>query len=573
MHSILRILVLIFIPFLAMGNIPDPALKKMMSDDLDIIKHTFEIKYAPTEWKKKYAGWDLEEQIQLAKARIHSKENISIKDFQQIVRDFLKSTQDYHVNVHFYSTEYAMLPFRIQSAQNRYFITWVQDFQLPANVSFEEGDEIILWDGKPIHQIAAELKERELGNLNTPTDQALTEMFLPLRVGSLGHLVPSGEVSLTVKRVSSGKTVTQKLNWKYQPEKIDAPFSRSLKEGSVQGIGLSSHPFFQKKMATPLFEPLQAVLQEADEEDSQALLGNKIGFLPPLGKIIWKSSSDIPFYAYVFETSKHRHVGYIRVPSYYGAESDLEYFADLITLFESRTDALIIDQVNNPGGFVFYMYALASMLTDRPLVTPTERITIIQEDVAGALEILTLLEAIESDEEAQQTFGETLMGYPVSLDLVKGFIQHFQFILDEWSAGRTFTQSNYLYGIETIKPHPKAHYSKPLLLLINSLDFSCADFLPAILQDNKRATLFGTKTAGAGGFVLGTSYPNRFGIASYTYTGSIAARLDSNPIENLGVTPDIPYTIDAQDLCHGYRGYSAAIQKAVEKILKDQPKQ
>ena len=101
-------------------------------------------------------------------------------------------------------------------------------------------------------------------------------------------------------------------------------------------------------------------------------------------------------------------------------------------------------------------------------------------------------------------------------------------------------------------------------MLVNSLDFSCGDFFPAILQDNKRATILGTKTAGAGGYVLETSFLNLQGIAHFSYTGSIAFRLDGQPIENYGVTPDIVYNMTTYDLQNNYGQYTRTIQEALK---------
>nr|MBA2727035.1 hypothetical protein [Parachlamydiaceae bacterium] len=62
--------------------------KDKMLRDLDIIKSTFEVRYAPYEWKKDYAAWSLDEEIDLAKAKIESSENMTVHDYQRILHSF-----------------------------------------------------------------------------------------------------------------------------------------------------------------------------------------------------------------------------------------------------------------------------------------------------------------------------------------------------------------------------------------------------------------------------------------------------------------------------------------------------
>ena len=139
--------------------------------------------------------------------------------------------------------------------------------------------------------------------------------------------------------------------------------------------------------------------------------------------------------------------------------------------------------------------------------------------------------------------------------------------MNEWNSGRKLTNPFWIAGVDHINPAP-VHYTKPILLLVNSLDFSGGDFFPAIMQDNKRVTVFGTRTAGAGGYVADIQVPNDIGIDKFRCTESIASRADQNPIENLGVKPDVEYSMTEADFSQNYTGYVKAIQKALGDLVK-----
>ncbi|MCE5316132.1 MAG: protease-like activity factor CPAF, partial [Parachlamydia sp.] len=109
--------------------------------------------------------------------------------------------------------------------------------------------------------------------------------------------------------------------------------------------------------------------------------------------------------------------------------------------------------------------------------------------------------------------------------------------------------------------------TKPILVLTNGLDLSCGDFFPAILQDNKRATIFGARTAGAGGAMRTFYHPNHFGIDAIHYTSTIAERADKKLIQNKGVSPDIAYTMTAKDLQDNYSDYIQAVQNSLKTIM------
>jgi C-terminal processing protease CtpA/Prc len=91
------------------------------------------------------------------------------------------------------------------------------------------------------------------------------------------------------------------------------------------------------------------------------------------------------------------------------------------------------------------------------------------------------------------------------------------------------------------------------------------------MQDNKRATILGVRTSGAGGAVKAYQLPNQFGVANLSATWTIARRANGQPIENLGVTPDIPYELTQKDFKTGFAQYRHEILKAVRGLLTAPP--
>ena len=226
-----------------------------------------------------------------------------------------------------------------------------------------------------------------------------------------------------------------------------------------------------------------------------------------------------------------------------------------VALFESTTDALVIDQNNNPGGSVFYLYSLVSTLATQPMHTALHRMSITQADVLSALQQIDQLAQIKNDADAQKAFQPTdLDGYPASYEFAQFTLNYSRFIVSEWNAGRKLTNPYWIAGVDQINP-AATHYSKPILLLTNHLDFSGGDFFPATMQDNKRVTILGSRTAGAGGYVNDIQVQNNIGVDKFRCTESIAERINQNPIENLGVTPDIDYEMTADDFTNNYGGY------------------
>lgn len=550
--------------------------KRRVLSDLESIHSIFDVKYAPLQWKGEFANWNLEQAIQEAKDKVENIPNPSLKECQVIVRDFFNSTRDYHVGVRFFSTESASLPFLVKGTQNRYFVCDVdRNLVSKSKFPFEIGDEILTFDGRPVHEVVDELRRIEFGSNTYETDLALAEMLLTNRHGAMGNRIPQGNVEVTGKKKGSSKTISATLTWDYVPEKIrdfakigaaNMAFLATPMEWKTDfQTALKKSQFFEKFM---IFHQWDRSYVGAGTEMSNHALGSRSSYLPTLGKKNWKSGSDWMFDAYIFQTMSGKNIGYIRIPHYMADVEELEEFGQIMNYFQTRTDALVIDQLNNPGGSVFYLYALASTLTDKPLYAPKHHIALTQEEVHTALFMLPYLEQVKNDSTARSVLGDDVGGYPVNYEFVCLMKKFCNFLIDQWNEGKLYTDPTHLFGVDQIVPHPRYKYTKPVLLLINSLNFSGGDFFPAILQDNKRATLMGTRTAGAGGYVLSTSFPNHSGIKGFVMTGSLAERIDKNPIENLGVKPDILYELAVEDLQGEYQPYANAIVEKVESLIQ-----
>lgn len=559
----------------------DQKIKNEMINHLEGIQHLFEARYAPLEWKYRYSGWELDKEFQKAKETILSSEDFTTKQYQQLLRATLSTTKDYHVAVRFFSTEASTLPFHVKGINGKYFLVGFDRDVLPDEYSLKIGDELVEFDGRPVDEVVQQLR-KEIGDSNPETDQSLAEIALTDRAGIRGDTVPKGTIVITVRSASTGKLKSYQLIWDYFPEKIKSGmFGNNPMDDHLSLGTLKNKKFMNQQMTSPIAFDLgfaRSKLHDDDEEEEEELtdeetydtnaMGLKKSFIPTLGPTIWENEYKSVFHAYIFLNSDNRPIGYIRIPHFVlPTDKAVEEFARVISFMESNTEGLVIDEVNNFGGNVFLLYSLISMLSDRPLHTPKHRISITQQEVAESYTTLLELRNINSNEDVKNAFGTSFYGYVLNYQTIQ-FLRNFaQFIIDEWEAGRRLTTPIYLWGVDQVNPHQTVNYTQPILVLVNELDFSGGDFFPAILQDNKRAVIFGTKTAGAGGFIDFQSQVNRFGLAYVRLTGSIAERLNFEPIENLGVTPDIVYQLTEEDIRKGYQGYKQAVLEALDDIL------
>ena len=553
----------------------------------------FAEQYAPLDMKKDRFELDLKQQYDTAKSAILGNPAITTRQFQDLLAVLVASMRDYHVSISFHSTESSRLPFQVGGAEGRYYLTHVDREKLPLSAfPFRMGDEVVAFNG----QSTADAVKALAGKMttNTPqTDMKMAELFLTNRRRARGDSdIPQGLADIVIRR--QGKFYRVKMPWTYTPEFVaqDVPLRNAdLLEPAGMGpigSGPASGGFLHSlgKAFSAAVHPLVSLFSALRAEDAgnPFMIGARKSFVPRLGEVLWRSKEDSHFDAYIFKAKDGRKMGYIRIAAYDGENDEVREFAKIMAKFQVETEGLVIDQVSNPGGSVFYLYALASHLTDKVLVAPRHRLIIGEADAHQSAELLLKMmrdskkspEAREKEEQAakkkkkmKEDEAPNAGGYPITPKFMALMVKSAQFILQQFNAGKRFTDLIHISGVDDIDPAPKPEerYTKPILLLTNALDFSGGDFFPAIMQDNKRATIMGVRTAGAGGIVNAYSI-DQFGIDHLSATSSLAERPNGQPIENLGVTPEIPYEITAKDLRTGFAEYRWKILKALSGILE-----
>lgn len=520
-------------------------LKLQMQRNLDALAQMIETAYAPAQWKKERWGWDLETEVAKVYRYIENTSSPSILHYRYLLKDLFASAKDHHLAIFFYATERADLPFKIRRVDGAYCFAFIDRDYLPEEqFPVQEGDELLLFDQQPTCQVVESLCQ-EMGHLMDATGHALAEQTLTCRKAALGQIVPQGEVAVTIKRQKDQRILNALLPWIYTPEEISLPpLSSSLKSKDL----------------------LSDLTTVRGEKSGVWEVSSRYTYTPKLGQVLWESDESWSVHAYLFQLPSGKRYAYLRLPHFQFFGSHMREFEQILDFFEKQSTALVIDIVNNPGGSLLTVYALASLLTETPLIPPQHRIQLQPKEINRAVKGLIALADVTNDAAAQAMMGQSIEGYPVNLTYALQMKRYFQGILDQWSKGHRLTDPCDYLGIDQILPHPTVRYTKPILVLTNALCFSGSDFFAALLRDNQRAKLMGEKTAGAGGVMLEVTFPNLFGIQSCHLTTTLAQRKDQQFIENAGVTPDIPYCLTREDLTRQHSPYAARIIRELEKL-------
>ncbi len=529
---------LILVAFILGPNSASAVSADQLRLTLENVRAAFDLNYAFFDWKKENRQWDVDHRLARIRARIDAGDYTDPFMFRRDLYGLLESAHDHHMELAIESTERAELPFTIRSAdggngQRRYFIVHVESSQ-DLDPRVQVGREVVTFNSRPIDEEVAHLVDWN-GRRNKMAAQRLAELRLTVRQGYRGMPIPKGTFTLGL-READGSVTNVPIQWRYFEEKLKP--SPTVRSG---------------------FSPWN--------------LNAKFSYVPQLGDIELMAPWDDTFFAYTFRV-EGRLYGYIRIGTFNVSNPfrAVEDFKRWMALFQSSCEAIVIDIASNTGGQVPYMYALLSLLTDQPMQPLLYQQKLSLEVIRRANLILDLAALVTDDESARRFFGGYAPGYPVDREFVNAKVEESQHLIDSWNRGEKISPPFFGIGVRTITPYPNAvHYTKPILLITDSLSWSASDSFAAVLKDNHRARLFGTPTAGAGGLIRDISFPNALGIHHIQLPDGIVLRADGRMIEEFGIAPDDYYDLQVPDFTDGFSSLRDQILRSLQTAIRTSP--
>jgi C-terminal processing protease CtpA/Prc len=250
----------------------------------------------------------------------------------------------------------------------------------------------------------------------------------------------------------------------------------------------------------------------------------------------------------------------LRLPDYMPTDptAALGYLEALFTEQQPNVDALVLDQTHNPGGNLFFAMGVAQLLAKQPFAN------VVQKNHADRLWVLGYANAADSVRAKQPDAAALLMSEAATVD-------------QAYSAHKSLTDPMPIFDAPTTLDPDPAHWSKPLLVLVDELSVSCGDFLPALVKWNHMAPLFGQTTMGGGGNVeevatlTNTRWTLNLSRGLGTVFDSTGAYPDERFVEDNGVKPDVTYSHTLADFRAGYVGYVQSFNSALAQQLAPPP--
>lgn len=516
--------------------------------DFNQLVNIFERNYGPLRWKKETIGLDWKKNAEEFRQKALAAK--SDAEFYRVLAQFLASLKDAHVSSSIPSTYRAQLGFLCDVVEGKVLIETINTLRLPEVLfPFKKGDQLIAIGGVPVETIMAELvKVDHTGN--EMSTKRIAAARLTSRREASGLAVPKGVTTITVLPKGAAQPVTVTATWivsgtpLLELDDLASTLSGNVVNAIDTAEDIASLNKEIKKLSLFNFRMPKAKTEEWVRAGVTDIGNPKSMFTLPEG---FKQIENLPMTAGTFEAAGKK-IGMIRIPEY-GSDDLLQYIAMAVMQMQD-TDALILDQTNNPGGSVSLVSDIISIFADKSF-------TDMNFEIRPSLGWLEVFQGINTQ------IAEMIAADPndVAGNALKARFEYLEQEMRDSLTQRRFLTNpvslNLTGSFGMIQPQPVVRYKKPILMLINEFDFSGGDAMPALLKDNGRITLFGAQTSGAGGNVAqyGPLANSHF---KFSLTESLMVRPNGQYMENRGIQPDVAYSVTEDDFMNGYRNYVRA---------------
>ncbi|MHA2426943.1 MAG: S41 family peptidase [Candidatus Hermodarchaeia archaeon] len=489
---------------------------------------------------------------------------------KEMIRIFT-STRDLHTNYLLpspFREKVAFLPFLIEEyidtglpKRKRYIVSKVmQGF---THQTFKEGVEVLYWNGVPIHRAIEVNAERQAGS---NPDARFVRGLDTLTIRPMIRVLPPDEEWVAVRYKTLAEEVADiEHKWLVTslpelPTLLSDSDDAGRRMANTTAVGLDIQTDAIQQMKKILFVP-QALVSERETMVKQAAIGSSMYADEPLATSLPLKANKVP--------PEYGNFGYLRVYSF-NVSSDEEFLDDIRRIVANLpADGLIIDVRGNGGGLIYAAERLLQLFTPREI----------------------------KPEPAQ--FVNTRLNY--DLCALNSPSRHFEdFTLETWKesiqeavrTGATYSRGFPITPPEACNDQGQSYYG-PVLLITDALCYSATDMFTAGFKDHQIGTILGIhNNTGAGGANVWThrllqrlmSDPDApdsplpespFKPLPYEAEMRVSIRRTMRvndysgiPLEDLGVKPDVLYSMTQDDLQHGNRDL---IAKAAE-ILAAMPK-
>jgi len=527
--------------------------------------------YAPYVWKRDALNYDmLKLSPWLDKVRA-TKDDLG---FYEVSAAYVASLNDAHSEFFMDSDFSAYLGFDVDLYDGKALVDTI-DPSIARSVSFQTGDELISVDGKNVADWLVEFGKYS-SYANQRSSNRFNTILITRRVQSIypRSVEIGNSATVVIRRKNTGNTQTYTLAWTTTgtPFTVNGPVSSptgtsapgaQVKSKALADSGPPHSKYLQRLHNNRL--PAASELRGFDVVTPVFQPSFPSSFVRRLGR-----SSDF-FYSGTF-TAGGKKIGYIRIPDFQDPNSGLEDFAlsqfDTEMVFmRANTDCLVVDVMRNPGGDGCYAEALLQNLIPYRFRGIGNQILVTQDMLIGLSEEIDQADLFGFDQLTVDQLNFILSEMQAAYKQNRG-------LTDPLPACGTYFERD----PATDSRGNSTAYTKPILLLTDEFTTSAAEIFASIFQDSQRGTVFGWRTAGAGGSV-GAAQASGFyseSFASVTLSQLVRTQHVLTPdfpitdyIENVGVRPEITLDYMTEDnLANRGKAFVEGFTAAILNLLQ-----